>query len=497
MAPKKINCWEFKKCGREPGGDRVGELGVCPAATDQSFHEINAGQCGGRICWAVAGTLCKDSVQGSFAEKRESCLNCSFFLRVQAEEGTANLRTKFLKFLLPNSEYSLFRKLPRRHVKAGERIITQGEISDAAYIIQRGSCLVIVEKNGNLHPSDHRGAGDVAGFMGLLTGEPQPVHVEAETDVDLWVVTKTQVDDLAKQDPNLLDFLTELVADRFDSRRPTADRTIGKYVAKDIIGRGGFSVVYRGFHEGLGLPVAIKMLRHHMATRPDFIRSFQNEAKIIGSLNHENIVKVFDIEERFKTVFIIMEYLKGELLKDYLNRKGQLSFTQTAYFLAQILSGLACAHENGIIHRDVTPSNILVQKNERLKILDFGLACPAGDECLENGGTLYYMAPEQIEGAPEDSRTDIYALGICAYEMVVGARPFPEKNAAEIMKYHVENDIPDPKIKLPDIPEILRRFIIRAGYRDPSIRYQNAVQAFEDIAPLMRSYVSNGRETMV
>ena len=487
MNDKKLNCWEYKKCGREPGGNRVAELGICPAATDASFDGINAGRCGGRICWAVAGTLCKGETQGTYAEKRESCLNCSFFHRIQAEEGTANLRTKFLRFVPPYGKSTFFRNLPRRHATAGEMIITQGEESKMAYIIQRGSCLVIVEKKGELHPADHRGPGDVAGFMGVLTGEPQPAHIEAETDMDLWSVSKSQIDDISEQDPDLLDFLTELVADRFDSRRPTADRTIGKYVAKDIIGRGGFAIVYKGVHKTLGFPVAIKMLRHHMAMRSDFIISFRNEAKIIAGLNHENIVKFFDTEERFKTVFIIMEYLKGELLQDRIDRQAALPFTQIVHYLEQILSGLNCAHERGIIHRDITPNNILVQANDRIKILDFGLACPAGNESLENGGTIFYMAPEQIEGELEDRRTDIYSLGVCAYEMVVGTRPFPDASPKEIMKYHVENDIPDPKIRVPEIPEALRRFIIRAGYRDPSKRYQDAAQALKDIAPLMQS----------
>ena len=164
-------------------------------------------------------------------------------------------------------------------------------VEDTAYIIQRGSCLVIVEKDGELHPVDHYGEGDIIGGLGILTGEPRRAHVEAETDMDLWVMTKDQFDEIAEKDPDLLDFITELVADRLDSRRPTAYRTIGKYVATDIIGRGAFSIVYKGMHTGLNMPVVIKMMRHDMALYPDFLDSFHNEAKTIAGLSHDHIVK--------------------------------------------------------------------------------------------------------------------------------------------------------------------------------------------------------------
>ncbi|UCH21322.1 MAG: serine/threonine protein kinase, partial [Deltaproteobacteria bacterium] len=146
MAPKRLNCWEYKQCGRETGGENAKALGICPAAVDTSFDGINSGICGGRFCWAVAGTFCAGEAQGTFAEKRESCLSCDFFRRVRAEEGTANLRTKFLKFVILDEFKPLMEGISYKHVKAGERFIAQGEEGEYAYIIQRGSCMVIVEK---------------------------------------------------------------------------------------------------------------------------------------------------------------------------------------------------------------------------------------------------------------------------------------------------------------------------------------------------------------
>ncbi len=208
------NCWEYMKCGREPGGEKADELGVCPAAEDKSFDGINRGKNAGRFCWAVAGTFCGGKAQGSFAEKRESCLSCRFFNKVRAEEGTVNLRTKFLRFVFTDTGRPLFKDMASKHVKSGERFISQGDAGDAAYIIQRGSCIVLVEKDGELYPVGHRGEGDIVGMTAILTGEPRIAHAEAETDMELWVLRRELFSDASRDDPDLLYFFSELVADR-------------------------------------------------------------------------------------------------------------------------------------------------------------------------------------------------------------------------------------------------------------------------------------------
>jgi serine/threonine protein kinase len=321
-------------------------------------------------------------------------------------------------------------------------------------------------------------------MMAILTGEPRSAHVEAETDMDVWVLDKACFEDLSRRDSELMGFLTELVADRFDSRRPIADRTIGKYIATDIVGRGGYSIVYKGIHAGLNMPVAIKMMRHDMVAVPDYLVNFRNEAKIIARLNHENIIRVFDIEERFKTVFIIMEYLQGESLRDLLIRLKRIPLKLAVDYLVQILTGLNYAHGEGIIHRDINTANIFVQPDDRIKIFDFGIACQAGTEDYLLGGAFPYMAPELFDGEPADERTDIYALGITAYEVLAGQRPYPEESAGSLMKLHRTQDIPDPAASIPEIPDALRRFIIKACRRDPTQRYQRVATALEDLLPL-------------
>jgi CRP-like cAMP-binding protein len=491
----KQNCWEFMRCGREPHGDKTVDLGLCPAATDQSFDGINGGKCAGRICWAVAGTLCGGKVQGTFAEKRGGCIGCTFFKKVQREQGSDVSTAKFLRYL-SEEKRAMLGSLSYRFVRAGERFITQGEIRNCAYVIARGSGLVIVEKDGELLPVGHRGPGDIVGVVQILTGEPQHVHVEAETDMELWVLGKEQFDDISRKAPDFLDFITEIAADRFDSKRPMADRIIGKYIATDIIGRGGYSIVYKGTHQALKLPVAIKMMRHNLIKDPAFLDTFRNEAKIIANLNHRNIVKVYDIEERFKTIFIIMELVEGESLKDMLDRLKTIPPLVAVHLLAQTCSGLHFAHRSGILHQDINPTNIFVQRDDEVKILDFGLACPLGAEDRSIfDGTVHYMAPEQIRCEPVDQRTDVYSLGVTAFEMLTGRKPYEAVHLKTLMSMHCDLDIPDPAALVPEVPEKLRRFILKACARDPARRYQNAEEAFGDLEPMDQRVLRVSRDT--
>jgi tRNA A-37 threonylcarbamoyl transferase component Bud32 len=412
-------------------------------------------------------------------------MSCSFYKTVQEEEKTAARSTKFLRFISQDDRNPVFDKMAYKYVKKGERFICQGKLEDTAYIIQQGSCLVVVEKDGGLHPVDHYGEGDIVGGLGILTGEPRRAHVEAETDMELWVLKREHFEDFSTKDPELLTFLTEIVADRLDSRRPTAYRTIGKYVATDIIGRGAFSIVYKGIHRGLNMPVAIKMMRHDMATNDEFLNSFHSEAKTIATLNHDNIIRVYDIEERYRTVFIIEELVDGISLEGLLERLKTIPPPAALHYLIQICSGLDYAHKQDIIHRDINTTNIFIRRDDRIKILDFGLACPIGTEDITSFGTAFYMAPEQIRSEPLDQRTDIYALGITAFEMITGKKPFQHADLKRLLDMHLTCDIPDPGDMMSNLPDGLHRFILKACSRDPSERYQTsgqALSALQDIA---------------
>jgi serine/threonine protein kinase len=290
---------------------------------------------------------------------------------------------------------------------------------------------------------------------------------------------------MLKPYPDLRGFLTDLITRRFSSERMTADRTIGKYVITEILGRGGYSNVYRGIHASLNMPVAIKMLNHDMAMDPDFSEKFRNEAKTIARLNHENIIKVYDIEELYRTIFIIMEYLEGVPLDYVLEKMERLPLRRALDILLQVCAGLAYAHENGIVHQDIKPGNIFIQPDNTTKIVDFGLAVRPGtvdDLCWP--GSILYAPPEKIQGEPVDERSDIYSLGITTYEMVTGQRPFAENDPAKVMSLHVNKNVPDPRRLVPDLPEEMSDFILRATKRNPADRYENVPQILSELQPL-------------
>ena len=391
--------------------------------------------------------------------------------------------TNLIKSVPPEAVCPLLNNMVLKQVKAGERFIHQGNPGDTVYLIQSGICAVLVEKDGQLSAVARLRKGDLVGEMAILTGENRSAHVEAETDMRLWMLEKDNFEKLAGDYSELRIFLTDLMTSWIDARTVTAPRRIGKYLITDIIGNGGYSIVYKGIHDHLNMNVAIKMMKHDMAMDPDFLATFHEEAKTIARFNHENIVNVYDIEECFQTVFIIMEHLEGRSLRTELNSLLRLPPVQVVHYLLQVCNGLNYAHKRGIIHQDIKPGNIFVLPGGRAKILDFGLACRCGSEG-QFIGTPYYMSPEQIECRQIDERTDIYALGIMAYELLCGKRPYPEDDPHLMLDLHVEKDIPDPTEAIPDLPEELRVFILKACDRNPERRYRNIPEMLEDLQAL-------------
>ncbi len=395
------------------------------------------------------------------------------------------INTRLLRFLPRQAICPLLNCLSLVRIEEGKRLITQGEEGKNLYIIQDGSCTASIEKDGTIHTLSRMREGGVVGEMAVLTNESRSANVDADTELKMWELNRKHFEDIARKHPDLRTFLTEILTNRLETSNYSADRTIGKYLVQHKIGQGGYSILYQGIHQILKLPVAVKMMKHTLALEEEFIEKFRKEAEIIAKLNHRNIVKVYDIEEIYRTIFIIMEYMEGEPLESMLKRIGSIPIPQAVNFLTQICSGLGYAHEKDLVHLDIKPANIFVQADDEIKILDFGLARPPD---LEEGsifeGTIYYLAPEQIECDPVDQRTDIYSLGITAYEMIVGKRPYPEDNLAALLKMHQNQDIPDPAELVPDLPEGLRMFILKACQRDPNQRYQNIGEVLEDLRRL-------------
>jgi serine/threonine protein kinase len=388
---------------------------------------------------------------------------------------------------LPQELASNFlRHMTFRRIKQGDRLVTQGEEGNFFYLVLQGTCTVNLEKKNLLYNLGQLGPGDMAGEAVLFDNEPQKAHIDAETDMDILSMSVEEFEKLSGGYPDLRNFLSAVLARRLISSRVADERRIGKYTVTERIGQGGSSILYRGLHTVLTMPVAIKMLNHELAMNPDFLDIFRNEARTIAQLNHPNIVKVYDIEETYRTVFIIMEYLNGTLLKNIVRSKTKLSVPQIVDMTVQICNGLGYAHKNGIIHQDINPGNIFVQPEGQVKIIDFGLACRRGtvDDNFLFPGTISYISPEQIRGDPIDERTDIYSLGMTVYEMITGKKPFPGCHMKNIIAWHLQEDIPDTRATIKDLPDELHTFLMRTIRKNPSERYNNITEALGDINPL-------------
>ncbi|MBT8346693.1 MAG: protein kinase [Desulfofustis sp.] len=386
-----------------------------------------------------------------------------------------------LQYLPRKTFWALLNCLVPVEIESGSKLINQGDEAKSLFIIEKGRGRVRVDKNGEEFTIAQLGPHDLVGEMAVLTGEPRNAHFTAMEDMLLWELDKDKFELAMARYPDLRTFLTELVSRRLENSSTSADRQVGKYIAKHKLGAGAWAIVYQGVHGSLNKTVAIKMLKHQMAMDEEFSSKFLREAEIIANINHPNIVHVYDIEDLYATHFIVMEYLEGESLEQLLKRVGRLTPELTVHYLLQICSGLDHAHQLDIIHQDIKPDNILIQKDDTIKILDFGLACPTGSENFEMEGTIQYMSPEQIDSYPVDARTDIYCMGITAFEMIAGQRPYPDDDLQVMMDKRLEEDIPDPAETIKDIPERLSRFIRKACAREKEERFQNVREAIAEL----------------
>ena len=255
--------------------------------------------------------------------------------------------------------------------------------------------------------------------------------------------------------------------------------TTGKYEIIEEIGRGGFAVVYKARDPTLDRIVALKVLHAHVAENQRFLRRFEQEARTAARFDHPNIVTIYEVGEAAGQHYIAMSYLPGRGLDKVLEEAdGPLPLAQVVDIVAQVAAALEYIHQRGAIHRDVKPANVIVSDAGRATLLDFGIVRAADETKLttagEMMGTSQYMSPEQAEGEAVDHRSDIYALGVMAYQMCAGQAPFENTSPVVVLRLHADKAPPDPREVNPDLPDAVARVILKALAKRPEDRYPSA-----------------------
>ena len=267
------------------------------------------------------------------------------------------------------------------------------------------------------------------------------------------------------------------------------DQYIGKmlddrYEILELIGSGGMANVYKARCHRLNRLVAIKILKSDLAENADFRRRFHDESQAVAQLSHANIVSVYDVSTNSDTEYIVMELIDGITLKQYMERRGRMDWRESLHFITQIMRGLSHAHSRGIIHRDIKPQNIMVQRDGSVKVADFGIAClaNAGQTLTQEAlGSVHYISPEQARGDRIDARSDIYSAGVVLYEMLTGRLPFEGDSAVSVAIQHLSSVPLAPRDIDPSIPEPLELICMKAMNSDPNKRYPTADAMLADL----------------
>ena len=261
-------------------------------------------------------------------------------------------------------------------------------------------------------------------------------------------------------------------------------RLDGRYEIHELLGVGGMAYVYKAYDNIEKRWVAIKILKEELAGNSDFLRRFRNESKAIAVLSHPNIVKVYDVSFGDRIQYIVMEYIDGITLKQYIEQQGEIKWREALYFTVQILRALQHAHEKGIIHRDIKPQNIMLLEDGTIKVTDFGIArfSQAETQTMTDKaiGSVHYIAPEQARGGYINDKADIYSVGVMLYEMLTGQLPFVADNAVSVAIMQMQAEPTPPSRINPSIPKGLEEITMHAMEKNPAQRFPSAADMLED-----------------
>ncbi|MCL4253590.1 MAG: protein kinase, partial [Anaerolineae bacterium] len=262
-------------------------------------------------------------------------------------------------------------------------------------------------------------------------------------------------------------------------------QTIRGYLIGERIGSGGYGEVYRATQQSVGREVAIKVILPQYADNPEFVANFEREAKLVGQLEHPNIVPLIDYWKDEHGAFLVMRYIRGGSLRAMLTKQGGLPLMRTVRIMEQVAEALQIAHDAHVVHRDLKPDNILIDERGNAYLTDFGIAKQLNentDSATDNiKGTFAYLSPEQIQQIPLSARTDIYALGIILYEILAGEHPFKEATVMMMVMKHMQESLPNIAEKRPDLPVGIADIIGRATQKDPNARYDSVITLITDL----------------
>ncbi len=258
-----------------------------------------------------------------------------------------------------------------------------------------------------------------------------------------------------------------------------------RYEIIEKVGNGGMATVYRAKDHILNRLVAVKILKDEFTTDDEFIKRFRSEAQAVASLNHPNIVGVYDVGNEGNLYYIVMELIQGKTLKEVIQKEGKLSWKWSVNVAIQIASALETAHKNNIIHRDIKPHNIIITEEGIAKVTDFGIAKAVSNSTITAFGTtigsVHYFSPEHARGGFTDAKSDLYSLGVVMYEMVTGKVPFDADTPVSIALMHMQEQATEPIILNPMIPNSVNKIIIKAMQKDVNLRYQTASEMLKDL----------------
>ena len=256
-----------------------------------------------------------------------------------------------------------------------------------------------------------------------------------------------------------------------------------RYEILERIGTGGMSDVYKAKDYKLNRFVAVKVLKQEFSENANFVSKFRVEAQAAAGLMHPNIVNVYDVGEEGGIYYIVMELVEGITLKKYIEKKARLSVKEAVSIAIQVSMGLEAAHNNHIIHRDIKPQNIIISKEGKVKVTDFGIAKAATSNTITSNvmGSVHYTSPEQARGGYSDEKSDIYSLGITMFEMLTGRVPFNGETTVAIAIKHIQEEMPSPRDYVPEIPISVEQIVCKCCQKSPDRRYQSMQELIVDL----------------